>query len=939
MRFLARAGEGLAREEPDSAIHSCLVPTDPSQLGTGDLGPSSSREESGGRAGAPAPGEQAGDSIGPYHLLQVLGEGGFGTVWLAERRDPIVQRVALKIIKPGMDSKAVIARFEQERQALALMDHPCIARVLDAGATPMGRPFFVMEHVKGAPITDYCDRQRLTVKERLELFARVCEAVQHAHSKGIIHRDLKPSNILVAIAESGAPRPVVIDFGVAKAIAGRLTEKTVFTQHGQIIGTPEYMSPEQAEMAENDIDTRTDIYALGVVLYELLTGALPFDPKTLRAAGYAAIQKIIRESDPPHPSTRLSSMSEEGTRAALARRVRPEELAAELRSELEWIPLKAMRKDRVDRYQTALELAGDVANYIHHRPLSAGPESGAYRARKFVRRHRGAVLAAGAVAGALLLGAVGTTIGFVRARAAANAERTARVAAVNAEAEAKSRAREAEAVNSFLVDTLQSPSPMERGPNVTVAHVLKQGAPFIATGFADQPLTQLSLNRTYAKVFRTLNLYEAAADHAGRALELARKHRPEDKALLAELLMMLATAKKELGLYDQTAAALYEARTITDGLGAGDSARVVAINNALGALCHNLGDYDSAERCYRASVAAATKDGKDSLDLAISKDLLGRLLVDEGYLDEAQTLIQDASAMRERVSGANSTGAAFSRLTRGYLNLALGKPDVAAADYRAARDLYAKLHQTDQAPMARLAAMDLNGLFEDAPADAPVQGEGKDPTARAESINLGGLERAPVISLRNRARLLYRAQPARAAEADLLFARAIETDKRVGGPIAPASEAHTRRIWGDCLLAAGNAADAEKQFQLALDLQRRSLSGESRSMTAQTLLALGAANLQLGRAAEALPIMEEAVALRTKADGKADWTVGVALAGRGETLRALNRLSESQAALLEAHGLVSGGLGGDNPRTALVRGSLRNLYTTLGQPEKAAELD
>jgi len=325
-------------------IDSILVtPVNPSQLGTGDLGPSGTPDAG---AGASLLSEQAGDVIGPYHLLQVLGEGGFGTVWLAERRHPMVQRVAIKIIKPGMDSRAVIARFEQERQALALMDHPGIAKVLDAGATPSGRPYFAMEYVQGTAITEYCDRQRLTIQRRLELFAKVCEAVQHAHMKGIIHRDLKPSNILVAIRDGVQPRPVVIDFGVAKAITSRLTEMTVFTAHGQIIGTPEYMSPEQAEMSEADIDTRTDIYALGVVLYELLTGALPFDPKTLRAAGYAAIQKMIREVDPPRPSTRLTSLGDESTRAAEARRVDAQELAAELRSELEWIPLKAMRKDR-----------------------------------------------------------------------------------------------------------------------------------------------------------------------------------------------------------------------------------------------------------------------------------------------------------------------------------------------------------------------------------------------------------------------------------------------------------------------------------------------------------------------------------------------------------------------------------------------------------------
>ncbi len=331
--------------------------------------------------------------IGPYRLLQKIGEGGMGEVWLAEQDKPIRRRVALKLIKLGMDTKQVIARFEAERQALALMDHSNVARVIDAGATPEGKPYFAMEYVKGEPITDYCDKHQLTTKERLELFTQVCEGVQHAHQKGIIHRDIKPSNIMVAI-DGDKPVPKIIDFGVAKATEHRLTEQTLLTQMGVLIGTPEYMSPEQAEMTGLDIDTRTDVYSLGVLLYELLVGALPFDPQELRQAGFDEIRRKIREDQPSRPSTRISTLGEALRISATDRRTDPESLARELRGDLDWITMRALEKDRTRRYGSPHHLAADIERSLKNEPVFAGPPTIAYRARKFMRRHR-ARLAAG----------------------------------------------------------------------------------------------------------------------------------------------------------------------------------------------------------------------------------------------------------------------------------------------------------------------------------------------------------------------------------------------------------------------------------------------------------------------------------------------------------------------------------------------------------------
>ncbi|MGB2822043.1 MAG: serine/threonine-protein kinase, partial [Phycisphaerae bacterium] len=368
--------------------------------------------------------EQPGTEIGPYRLLEVLGEGAFGVVYLASQSSPVRRRVALKIIKPGMDSRQVLARFEAERQALAMMDHPSIARVFDAGATEKGRPYFAMELVKGVPITDYCDRHNLAVPQRLELLISACQAVQHAHQKGVIHRDIKPSNVLVTL-QDGKPTPKVIDFGVAKATSEPLTERTLFTRQGQLVGTPGYMSPEQAEMSALDVDTRTDIYSLGTLLYELLTGSPPFENDELRHAGLAKIQQIIREVEPPRPSTRCSTLGDEADRAAKRRGSTPQVLARQLRGDLDWITMKALEKDRTRRYASAEAFAEDVRRHLAHQPVEAGPPSAAYRLGKFVRRHRTSVAASVTIA---LLLVASTAISSVLYWQAKTSERAARAA-------------------------------------------------------------------------------------------------------------------------------------------------------------------------------------------------------------------------------------------------------------------------------------------------------------------------------------------------------------------------------------------------------------------------------------------------------------------------------------------------------------------------------
>jgi serine/threonine protein kinase/tetratricopeptide (TPR) repeat protein len=352
-----------------------------------------------------------GAQIGPYKLREEIGEGGFGVVFVAEQEKPVRRKVALKIIKPGMDTKDVIARFEAERQALALMDHPNVARVLDAGATDSGRPYFVMELVHGVPITEFCDKNKLSTRERLLLFADICRAVQHAHQKGIIHRDLKPSNIMVTLHD-GKPVAKVIDFGVSKALSQQLTEKSIYTAYGQMIGTPSYMSPEQAEMSGLGIDTRSDIYSLGVLLYELLTGTTPLDAKRLCASAYAEILRIIREEEPQRPSLKISTLGEQATVIAQHRHTEPAQLRRELSGELDWIVMKCLEKDRARRYETANALARDIERHLHDEPVEACPPSVGYRLSKFARRNV-RVLATSAVLGLALLVAFGAIAGSV----------------------------------------------------------------------------------------------------------------------------------------------------------------------------------------------------------------------------------------------------------------------------------------------------------------------------------------------------------------------------------------------------------------------------------------------------------------------------------------------------------------------------------------------
>jgi serine/threonine protein kinase/tetratricopeptide (TPR) repeat protein len=837
---------------------------------------------------AQGPAARTAQSIGPYRLLEPIGEGGMGEVWLAEQAKPVRRKVALKIIKAGMDTAQVVARFEAERQALALMDHPAIARVFEAGATAEGRPYFAMEYVRGESITAYCVRHGLTIRERIGLFLQTCDGVQHAHQKGIIHRDLKPSNVLVTLQDD-RPVPKIIDFGVAKATTQPLTDRTLHTELGTFLGTPEYMSPEQAEMGGLDVDTRTDVYSLGAIFYELLTGVMPFDSKTLREKGLDDLRRTLREVDPPRPSTRVTNAAA-SARDQPATRVSPAQLASDLKGDLDWITMKALEKDRTRRYGSASDLAADLRRHLENQPVLAGPPSTMYRVRKFVRRNRGGVAAA--VILVVLLAGFGVTMAVQARRLTIERDRASREEA------------SARALSDFLRhDVLaqaslhnQSGPDAKPDPDIKVRTALDQAAARIEGRFDGQPLVESAIRETIGSTYDDLGLHDQARQQLQRALEIARRVSGDEGPATLRARDTMARLDSGAG---NSAAALREYSALLAIYKRNEGPRSRNVIRTMNNVAWNQsleGKNDLAEKGLLEVIPLEREVlGNDDDLTQRSIASLASLYLTRGAWREAEPLLTESLATNRRVRG----------------------PE----------------HPTTIRTMDRLAQVfGQQGRYAEAEA---IRREVLAIRQRQVGPEHPGVSSARGSLAQN---LINQKDPAKLAEAERLLTENLDISRRVNG------ERH--RATSTARLSLGNLYDAQKRYADAEVLVRdavsamREVPGAQHPSTLGALELLGYVYLQERKYADAERVLREALAGREKAT-PASWS-------RFDTQSMLGGALAGQRRYDEAERLILDGYDGMQKQASSIpaynRDSLTDagqrivdLYTASGKPAQAAE--
>ncbi len=887
---------------------------------------------SGPTEGAPGPthamfpDEIAGSVIGRYHLLQKIGEGGMGEVWLAEQKEPVRRRVALKLVKAGMNSREVIARFESERQALALMDHPAIAKVFDAGSTAEGAPYFVMEYVAGVPITNYCDHHRLNTRERLDLFVRVCEGVQHAHQKAIIHRDLKPSNILV-INVDGRAAPKIIDFGVAKALTQKLTADTMFTRVGALLGTPQYMSPEQADSSGEDIDTRTDVYSLGIILYELLAGAPPLD---MRRIAFDEFLRRLREEEPSKPSTKIRTQDAAASTAlAHKRQTEPLTLAREIRGDLDSITLKALEKERSRRYGSPSDLAADIGRHLNNEAVLAVPPSAAYRARKFARRYRVALATAGAFL-LVLLAAAGISI-WQSIRATRQRDR------------ADAAAASAQAVNDFLQNDLlaQAGASSQAGPgakpdpDLKVRTALDRAAARIAGKFDRQPEVEAAIRDTIGETYTDLGLYPEARKQLERALDLYRRVLGAENPKTLKTMSRLGATAALQGKYPEAEALFSRTLGIQRRMLGPEHPDTLSSMNSLASSYYYQGKFAEAEALFRQTLELQTRVlGLANPETLASMNGLASSSERLGKFAEAEALHRQTLENRRRVLGPEHPRTLASMNNLGLDDFKQGK----LAEAEAVWGQTLEMRRRVLGPQHPDTLQSMNNL-------ATLYGqEGK--YAQAEVLFSQNLEiKRSVLGPQHPDTLYSAANLAVAyqlqgkyAQAEALFKQTLEMQRRTLGPEHPWTIQTLASIAS--MYQRQGKYDAAEKFAAETLAAQRHLSGSENPDTMDAAADLALAYQSQGKFAESEPLAREVIEFDRKKRPD-DWQRFHAESLLGASLAGQKKYSEAEPLLLEGYQAMAARknrMGA--PDLYYLDGSrewLVQFYEASGQAGKAAE--